>query len=75
MSQPTGAEGERMGVRRTDDEIVVLAREAAAVLRGFYDDVTPCLHSLKAGYRCAMCGRARSLLIECDGIVSEATDG
>lgn len=54
-----------------DTDIVILAREAASVLRGFYDDVTPCVHRLKAGERCALCGRARALLIECDAIVSE----
>jgi hypothetical protein len=53
-------------------DIAILAREAASVLRGFYDDVTPCVHRLKNGERCRLCGRAKALLIECDAIVDEA---
>lgn len=56
----------------TADDVIVLAREAASVLRDFYDDVTPCLHRLKAGERCALCGRARALLIECDALTEAA---
>jgi hypothetical protein len=59
----------------SESDLVVLAREAASVLRGFYVDVTPCVHHLKAGKRCALCGRARALLIECDSIAEDQQSG
>jgi len=62
-------EPDPMDVPETAEQaLVVLAHETAEVLREFYDDVTPCVHRLKKGKRCAVCGRARALLIECDAV-------